>query len=124
MRWLGTAPYVDVFEKATLDREIRQAGFVELSAPDVGAKPIVAFMAAEKPRWPRGVVRPRSLGRVRAPAPPDRVALAPSDGALLGLALIIGRIGGAVRPESAGGVPARAREPVDSGSLIALRSRR
>lgn len=50
MRWLGKAPYVDVFSKATLDGEIRRAGFVGLSTPDVGAKPTVGFVVAEKPR--------------------------------------------------------------------------
>lgn len=56
MRWFGKAPYVDIFTKATLDREIRQAGFVELTAPDVGAERTVAFVVAKKPRSARGVV--------------------------------------------------------------------
>ena len=50
MRWLGKAPYVAIVDKATLAREIEDAGFVDLAQPDVGAKPVVGFMVAIKPR--------------------------------------------------------------------------
>ena len=48
-RWLGKAPMVKSFSKRTLMDEIRRAGFVELAEPDVGAKPVVAFLIASKP---------------------------------------------------------------------------
>lgn len=35
--------------KATLEAELRQAGFVHVSQPDVGAKPATAFVVARKP---------------------------------------------------------------------------
>ena len=50
MRWLGKAPLVKVVSKQTLENEVREAGFVDLSQPDVGAKPNIAFMVATKPR--------------------------------------------------------------------------
>lgn len=50
MRWLGKAPLVKVVSKATIAAEIEQAGFVDLVQPDVGAKPIIGFMVAKKPR--------------------------------------------------------------------------
>ena len=50
MRWLGKAPTVQSFTRRTLEDEIRQAGFTELAQPDVGAKRIIAFVAATKPR--------------------------------------------------------------------------
>jgi arsenite methyltransferase len=49
MRLFGKAPMVKTITKQTLKGEILQAGFVELSEPDVGAKPIVGFMVAQKP---------------------------------------------------------------------------
>jgi ubiquinone/menaquinone biosynthesis C-methylase UbiE len=49
MRKLGKAPMVKIFDKRTLENEIRQAGFAELSEPDVGAKPDIAFIVAKKP---------------------------------------------------------------------------
>lgn len=50
MRWLGKAPLVAILSKRTLEDDVRRAGFVDLSQPDVGAKPIIAFMVAAKPR--------------------------------------------------------------------------
>jgi ubiquinone/menaquinone biosynthesis C-methylase UbiE len=50
MRLVGKAPHVATFTKKTLAEEIRQAGFENVREVDVGAKPTVAFMAAEKPR--------------------------------------------------------------------------
>lgn len=47
---LGRAPRVQVFTKATLADELRRAGFVDVEAPDVGAKPEIAFFVARKPR--------------------------------------------------------------------------
>ena len=49
MRWLGKAPRVTVLSKATLDREVRHAGFVDVEAPDVGAASTIAFIVARKP---------------------------------------------------------------------------
>ncbi|MFW2390164.1 MAG: class I SAM-dependent methyltransferase [Polyangiales bacterium] len=49
MRLIGKAPMVKIFDKRTLEDEIRQCGFVELSEPDVGAKPDNAFIVAKKP---------------------------------------------------------------------------
>lgn len=49
MRWLGKAPMVKVLSKQALGDDVRAAGFVEISWPDVGAKPEIAFMVARKP---------------------------------------------------------------------------
>lgn len=49
MRWIGKAPSVSILSKRRLEDEIRRAGFVDLSLPDVGAQKIVAFMLATKP---------------------------------------------------------------------------
>jgi len=40
---------VKTFDKRTLEDEIRQSGFVEISQPDVGAKAQIAFIVATKP---------------------------------------------------------------------------
>jgi ubiquinone/menaquinone biosynthesis C-methylase UbiE len=50
MRALGKAPTVNIFSKRTLEEEVRLAGFVDIVQPDVGAKPIIAFMVATKSR--------------------------------------------------------------------------
>ena len=50
MRWFGKAPPVRIFSAKELLSEIRDAGFADISTPDVGAKKIVAFVAATKPR--------------------------------------------------------------------------
>jgi arsenite methyltransferase len=50
MRQLGKAPRVAVLSRQIVADEIQGAGFVDLSQPDVGAKPIVAFMVGSKPR--------------------------------------------------------------------------
>lgn len=49
MRWLGKAPMVKILSKQTLESEILREGFVELTQPEVGAKPIIGFMVATKP---------------------------------------------------------------------------
>lgn len=49
MHWLGKAPRVWIVGRATLADEMRAAGFVDVTLPDVGAKPIVAFATATKP---------------------------------------------------------------------------
>ncbi len=49
MRLVGKAPMVKIFDKSTLEEEIRRSGFVEVSQPDVGTKAIVAFIVARKP---------------------------------------------------------------------------
>jgi ubiquinone/menaquinone biosynthesis C-methylase UbiE len=50
MRLIGKAPMVKIFEKRTLEDEIREGGFVDLSQPDVGAKGDIAFVVAKKPQ--------------------------------------------------------------------------
>ena len=50
MRTLGKAPAVNIFSKRTLEDELGLAGFVDIGQPDVGVKPIIAFMVATKPR--------------------------------------------------------------------------
>lgn len=49
MRWLGKAPHVATIGRDSLAKEVRQAGFVDVSLPDVGAKSTIAFMVASKP---------------------------------------------------------------------------
>ncbi|NNE16973.1 MAG: class I SAM-dependent methyltransferase, partial [Myxococcales bacterium] len=49
MRLIGKAPMVKIFDKRTLEDEIRRSGFVEVSQPDVGAKGDIAFIVARKP---------------------------------------------------------------------------
>ncbi len=49
MYWLGKAPAAWVFTKESLAVEIRRAGFVDLSFPDVGAKAEIGFMVARRP---------------------------------------------------------------------------
>ena len=51
MRLIGKAPMVKIFDKRTLEDEIRQSGFVDISQPDVGAKGEIAFVVAKKPDW-------------------------------------------------------------------------
>lgn len=50
MRWVGKAPPVGVFGADTLLREFHEAGFVDISTPDVGADKTTAFAVATKPR--------------------------------------------------------------------------
>jgi ubiquinone/menaquinone biosynthesis C-methylase UbiE len=50
MRFFGKAPMVEIFSKETLVDEIREAGFVDISEPDVGADSTIAFVVATKPR--------------------------------------------------------------------------
>lgn len=49
MRWLGKAPNVTIFSKQALGESITRAGFVGIEAPDVGAKPDIAFFVARRP---------------------------------------------------------------------------
>jgi len=49
MRWFRKAPMVKIVSKQTLVDDIQNAGFVEVSQPDVGAKPLIAFVVAQKP---------------------------------------------------------------------------
>ena len=46
MRWLGKAPMVMVLSKKTLEQDMQQAGFVNITQPTVGAKATTAFMVA------------------------------------------------------------------------------
>lgn len=50
MRRLGKAPAVGIFGTNTFLREVRDAGFVDISTPDVGADKTTAFTVATKPR--------------------------------------------------------------------------
>ncbi len=50
MRWLGKAPQAWVFTKEELHADLARAGFVGIEAPDVGAKPEIAFLLATRPR--------------------------------------------------------------------------
>ena len=49
MRWFGRAPRVAVIAKKTLESEIQDAGFVDITSPDVGANAMIAFVVARKP---------------------------------------------------------------------------
>jgi len=50
MHALGKAPPVSIYSRRTLERELREAGFVDLQQPDVGADKTIAFVVALKPR--------------------------------------------------------------------------
>jgi ubiquinone/menaquinone biosynthesis C-methylase UbiE len=50
MHALGKAPPVRLYSRKTLERELREAGFVDLQQPDVGADKTIAFVVAFKPR--------------------------------------------------------------------------
>ncbi|AKF09590.1 class I SAM-dependent methyltransferase [Sandaracinus amylolyticus] len=49
MRWLGKAPAVRIYDRATIVREMKDAGFVDVEEKDVGAERTVAFFVARKP---------------------------------------------------------------------------
>jgi arsenite methyltransferase len=49
MRWFGKAPFVDIYDRPTLLRELRETGFVDCEERDVGASKEVAFVVARKP---------------------------------------------------------------------------
>lgn len=49
MRWFGKAPHIYNYDRATLLRELREVGFVEITERDVGAESTVAFVVAKKP---------------------------------------------------------------------------
>lgn len=50
LRWFGKAPWVDIVGHAALQGELAAAGFVDVEAPDVGAKDAtVCFLVARKP---------------------------------------------------------------------------
>lgn len=49
MRWVGKAPWVDVVTRDAILDAIRCAGFVEVQAPDVGAKSDILFTVARRP---------------------------------------------------------------------------
>jgi ubiquinone/menaquinone biosynthesis C-methylase UbiE len=52
MRWLGKAPRVYLYDRDTILRELREVGFSDIEAHDVGADAIVAFVTAKKPLAP------------------------------------------------------------------------
>ncbi len=49
MRWFGKAPHVHIYDRATITRELREAGFVQIEEKDVGTDPLIAFIVAKKP---------------------------------------------------------------------------
>jgi arsenite methyltransferase len=49
IRWFGKAPFVHIYDRATIRRELREAGFVSIEEKDVGAERTVAFIVANKP---------------------------------------------------------------------------
>ena len=49
LRWLGKAPRVHLYDRATILREIAAAGFTDVEEKDVGADRAVAFVVARKP---------------------------------------------------------------------------
>jgi hypothetical protein len=49
MRWFGKAPVVHIYDRATIVREVGEAGFVDVEEKDVGAQGTVAFIVARKP---------------------------------------------------------------------------
>jgi arsenite methyltransferase len=49
MRWFGKAPVVHIYNRATMLRELGEAGFVDVTEHDVGASKQVAFVVAKKP---------------------------------------------------------------------------
>jgi arsenite methyltransferase len=48
-RWFGKAPFVYIYDRETMLRELREAGFVAVEERDVGAEKTVAFVVARKP---------------------------------------------------------------------------
>ena len=49
MRWFGKAPVVHVYDRETIMREMREAGFVDVEEREVGAQKMVAFIVAQRP---------------------------------------------------------------------------
>lgn len=48
-RWLGKAPEVHSYDRTTIMREMRDAGFSQVQERDVGADKMVALIVAQKP---------------------------------------------------------------------------
>lgn len=49
LRWLGKAPTVYTYDRATLLSEMREVGFTDVQERDVGADKLVAFVVARRP---------------------------------------------------------------------------
>jgi len=49
MRWAGRAPSIQVFGRRRLLEYVREAGFVDIETPDVGASSRIAFVVARRP---------------------------------------------------------------------------
>lgn len=49
MRWVGKAPFVNLLSRSDVRGHLERAGFVDITAPDVGAKSDVFFTVATKP---------------------------------------------------------------------------
>jgi arsenite methyltransferase len=52
LRWFGKAPMVHLYDRETIRRELREAGFVEIEEKEVGGGKTVAFIVAKKPHQP------------------------------------------------------------------------
>ena len=50
MKWFGKAPPVHIIGRDQMEREIREAGFVNVEQREVGAGTETAFIVAQKPR--------------------------------------------------------------------------
>lgn len=62
MRWLKKAPPVEIIRADALLQEFREAGFIDITTPDVGAEKIAAFVVATKPRSRAGRTRGDASG--------------------------------------------------------------
>lgn len=77
MARVGKAPSVSVLKKATVAREILEAGFVDIKSPDVGARKTIEFIVARKPvpdesgegLQPRATASTKSFAREPITAP-------------------------------------------------------
>ena len=47
--WLGKAPVVHTYDRKTIMRETREAGFAPVEERDVGAEKIIALIVAKRP---------------------------------------------------------------------------
>ena len=47
--WLGKAPVVHTYDRKTIMREMREAGFAQVEERDVGAEKIIALIVAKRP---------------------------------------------------------------------------
>ena len=50
LRWLGKAPEVEILSTPILIQQVREAGFVQIEQPDVGADKTTVFLVARRPK--------------------------------------------------------------------------